>query len=562
MKIKKQMIWSLLTASSLLVSSVGCYLTTVRTTEATTTTSETVYTDTLELYQFGDSPTIDYISSTKASSGKSRILSTSVEQTIHAGLSKCQTDIDITSYKLTPDELSVVMHTVLNTSPDLFYVSNGYGYSGSEGLVTKVMPQYTVTGTTLQQQKEFYHNQLWEILNQIDPSWSDLEKILFTHDYLAQNFEYDTSYSIYDTYNFFKEKRGVCEAYTLTFIAVMNELGIETSVASSDAMGHIWNLVKLDGNWYHIDNTWDDPVTDKFGLAGHNNLLLSDNAIATCRGGSTEYHHNWSAPYKCTDTTYDTYFWENSNSPFQYLDGLWYYTYYDKNDSAGVLATYDFQNKKSSNITSLGKWFVAENKYYANCFSGLDVYNKKIFYNTNSAIFTYNPASGAVKTDFTPQISGSIFGMRIDGQTLYFADADAPGNAGTLYHYTLEEPLETPAPIPTFVPDTPASEEPAPSKDPGKLPGGFDIIVNPSFPPKTPEPQVPTNPSSGTLGDSDADGTITLSDAQLALKAALKITALESDAAAVSDVDADGTITLSDAQLILKYALKIISSFN
>ena len=25
---------------------------------------------------------------------------------------------------------------------------------------------------------------------------------------------------------------------------------------------HTWNAVKIDNNWYHIDLTWDDPITN------------------------------------------------------------------------------------------------------------------------------------------------------------------------------------------------------------------------------------------------------------------------------------------------------------
>ena len=60
-------------------------------------------------------------------------------------------------------------------------------------------------------------------------------------------------------------------------------------------------------------------------------------------------------------------------------------------------------------------------------------------------------------------------------------------------------------------------------------------------------------------GDLDGDGSVTLSDAQLALKAALKIESPSPEQVQTGDVDADGAITLTDAQTILKAALKIIT---
>ena len=41
----------------------------------------------------------------------------------------------------------------------------------------------------------------------------------------------------------------------------LDKLNIINYKISNDQ--HIWNLVYLDGTWYHLDLTWDDPVSDK-----------------------------------------------------------------------------------------------------------------------------------------------------------------------------------------------------------------------------------------------------------------------------------------------------------
>lgn len=64
------------------------------------------------------------------------------------------------------------------------------------------------------------------------------------------------------------------------------------------------------------------------------------------------------------------------------------------------------------------------------------------------------------------------------------------------------------------------------------------------------------------LGDVDNNGDINLSDAQSALKAALKITTLDDTATKAADVNKNGTVDLGDAQMILKRALKIIDTFE
>lgn len=566
MKKRTKLLWSVLTASTLLLTSVGSCFPTVYATETSLTPAETLYTNTAMLYQYGDYPALTQTGSAKTASGKSHILSASLEQVVYDGMKKNNASISVASFQLSANELKTAVENVLNTSPELFYVNKSYSYSTAEdGTVHNLIPKYNSSGEELQKQKEYYYTQVAQIVNLVQPSWTDLEKIIFVHDYLAQNYSYDTNYSIYDTYNFFVQQKGVCQAYTLTFLAIMKELGIETSVAVSDSMAHIWNLVRLNGNWYHIDNTWDDPVNDRFGLASHNNLLLSDTAIATCRGGSSDYHTSWSAPYTCTDTTYDSYFWENSISPFQYSDGVWYYTYYNSDTNSSVLASYNFQSAKSTDLITIGNWYTAENNHYTKCYSGLNVYNKKIYYNSASAIYSYEPNTHTSTTVLTPSLSGSIYGMRINGQSLYFADSNTPSNTGTIYTHTLEAPLETPKPIPTYIPDDVlTSDAPVtPTPTPGGIPGGFEIGGPSQTPADTSQPAASSKPSATvTLGDVNMDNEITLADAQLALKAALKIDTLSTDAMTAADVDGNHTIELADAQLILKYALKIITTFE
>lgn len=110
--------------------------------------------------------------------------------------------------------------------------------------------------------------------------------------------------------------------------------------------------------------------------------------------------------------------------------------------------------------------------------------------------------------------------------------------------YSSKEPVYSHGP---YASDEPlASQEPEPSSSPaaGETP-------NPS---KEPEADV-------MKGDANCDKTITLADAQLTLKAALKIENLKGNGLKAADVDGKEGITLADAQLILKVALRIIS-FN
>ncbi len=61
--------------------------------------------------------------------------------------------------------------------------------------------------------------------------------------------------------------KGICEGYTRTFQLLMDICRIECiSVFGHSDNGqeygeHAWNQVRLDGEWYIVDVTWDDPVS-------------------------------------------------------------------------------------------------------------------------------------------------------------------------------------------------------------------------------------------------------------------------------------------------------------
>ena len=97
------------------------------------------------------------------------------------------------------------------------------------------------------------------------------ENIKMVHDYLVQNIEYDTSISkenIYNVYGAMVKGEAVCEGYARSFKYLMDSLGILCTLvigkgtnSAGKTENHAWNYVQVDGNWYAIDCTWDDPVS-------------------------------------------------------------------------------------------------------------------------------------------------------------------------------------------------------------------------------------------------------------------------------------------------------------
>lgn len=93
----------------------------------------------------------------------------------------------------------------------------------------------------------------------------DYHKALILHDYLILHSEYDQSYSRHAARDILIDGLGVCQAYTEAYELLLRRAGLSCDREYGD--DHIWNMVCIDGDWVHIDCTWDDPIVSGGGHA-------------------------------------------------------------------------------------------------------------------------------------------------------------------------------------------------------------------------------------------------------------------------------------------------------
>ncbi len=131
---------------------------------------------------------------------------------------------------------------------------------------------------------------------------------LAIHDYLVNNIEYvdDQSDDIYNAYDALINGKAVCSGYTEVFKTFMDMIGINCITISGNAGDekHIWNMVELNNEWYHVDVTWDDPVNNT-GLTHHMYFNITDADISTD-------HSFDSRQYPQADATAFSYYYYNN----------------------------------------------------------------------------------------------------------------------------------------------------------------------------------------------------------------------------------------------------------
>ena len=121
--------------------------------------------------------------------------------------------------------------------------------------------------------------QIEQVKNQIvqNRTGNTYEDIKMVHDYLVDNISYDSSLSkqnIYNIYGALVNRECVCEGYARAFKYLLDELDISCVMvigtgtnSQGETENHAWNYVQLNGNWYAVDSTWDDPVVIGGGTA-------------------------------------------------------------------------------------------------------------------------------------------------------------------------------------------------------------------------------------------------------------------------------------------------------
>lgn len=357
-------------------------------------------------YQFGDVPSERGGVSAFSVELTAETDKAELEEYLYQQMKERRETIDVQEYGISADEIGSIVIGVLNENPDLYFVGREFKLSlDMDNNVITLSMTYSNSYNDNAFQKA-----VKEALAVVKPGMSDLEKAIVLHDYLAVNCEYDkgnydqeaagtgkvppASYTAYGT---LVGRISVCEGYALAYKYLLKQSGIDCLMVTSRAMNHAWNLVKLDGKYYHVDVTWDDPTWDRIGRVRHEYMFRSDAAF---RYECTEKHNDWSVTEgskvvdcKATDTYYDNAFWLDSVSPLVLVGEGCYYVTYVRSSTYGSAYIYRGYLSDPAGMgrifCDIGLWHVWGGEgYWEGAFSGLFYVNDRLYYNNKSSIYS------------------------------------------------------------------------------------------------------------------------------------------------------------------------------
>lgn len=214
-----------------------------------------------------------------------------------------ETDGDV---KLKKDYQSAI-EAFIYENPEIFYIDATSMFINIEK-ITKITgtkynvyidngskENYLAEGFNSKEDIDNWQKELEKIRNSVIATIEDkedYEKIEIIHDYLVDTIEYDSTTSLDNIYNIYGAligKKCVCEGYAKAFQYLMSGTGIDNTIvigtgtnSKGKTENHAWNYVKLNGKWYAVDTTWDDPI-----IIGNGKLPLKSKYQYFLKGSNT-----------------------------------------------------------------------------------------------------------------------------------------------------------------------------------------------------------------------------------------------------------------------------------
>lgn len=362
-----------------------------------------------------------------ASAGSSDTSLISFEDYLVGQFEKMENRINVSVYKIQSDTIYSMFSAVLNKHPELYYVKTAlrWSYIQQTGLVTTLTVSYYTDYN-----RDAVEAEIAKTLANLDEGMSDLDKVIAIHDYLCEDVAYpyadllnnSLGEDVHNLKGAVLDKSAVCDGYASAFQYYMQKLGIPCNIVTNDK--HAWNQVCLDDEWYMVDVTYDDPVWDYYGNVEHTYLLKSETAFL----GD---NHTWEVEdyERCTDTTYDNAYWNNTNTQMIYYEGGWYFLGNTDRSLYKHDKTHDITTKGESMTSIVARWNVygSANSHYTESYVRLAAYYGKLIYSVPDGIYMCDFTGDNKKLVISADTSnGYIYGMRLEDDEVVYQIAQAP----------------------------------------------------------------------------------------------------------------------------------------
>ncbi len=398
------------------------------------------------------------------------------------------TDIDVADYGFNKQNIGAIFFSIVCENPDIFYVfpiSFETTANVASGNIISIRPEFYFDANEIPAKINTFNQKANKILAGIDSGWSDVVKARYLHDTLAQYTEYDTKYEtistsdyelyrqqmrIYTSYGAIVDNNAVCEGYAMAYKYLLSRVGIESAYVQSIKKRHAWNMVNINGNYYHVDITHDDPTYDTLGRVYHDSFLKSDNYF---NNDNNAEHDSWVTSIRASDTTYDNAWWHSVCTVIYRYGGYDYYI--DQRYTNSIYAALTRRNTSTGETEVLKtvktRWYVKgqANAFWDSAFSYIAADGTYLYYNDTSNVYRVAISGGSAEKVYTKpsSITGDIYGLTFKSNgILYITTKESPNDEGTVHKLSITAAEPTVPSNPSGETDPSNPTDPSGSTDP------------------------------------------------------------------------------------------------
>lgn len=205
------------------------------------------------------------------------------------------------------DMLDTAFSRVIFDHPELYYVMESYiPVPENSADVLGIRPVYISAAQDAGAQARF-DAAVDTALAQAEGLTDPVEQMLALYNYLIRTtaYNYDAHFykapvdlrkaepkEAWTAYGALVTGDTVCKGYAMAWKVLMDRIGIPCLVICKGDRTHLWNLVQLDGKWYHIDvNSGNDIIPVLRGQCMYKDFLVTDAAMSK--------HGSWFVAGKC-----------------------------------------------------------------------------------------------------------------------------------------------------------------------------------------------------------------------------------------------------------------------
>ena len=233
----------------------------------------------------------------------------------------------VSGERMSEADIREAVNAYIYDNPQIFWLENLFGYAYTEE--NTIVEFYSVlSAEECADCISLFNKKVDEMINSLQSELSEYEREKILHDNLLSACKYKSGvesskdgWQYFSAYGAIVTGEAVCEGYAKAMQILLSKAGIPclTVRGESDGVSHMWNVVELNNEWYHLDATWDDNDRDGFIIYEYFNLD-SDNIkrthkinadIETIRSGekidiSSKARYNFFVPL-CTSMNMNYY---------------------------------------------------------------------------------------------------------------------------------------------------------------------------------------------------------------------------------------------------------------